>query len=123
METFRREGEYDGHRLLSPASVHAMTTNQIPGIGAQVFQNWLPEGSWAFGFMVQANVRLPFVGSLQPVGSFYHTGLGTSAMWCDPSNELLGVFMSTDLTFDVEAWENDVDFDLFQNLVTSALDD
>ncbi len=66
--------------------------------------------------MVQAIERVPWVGSLQPVGSFYHTGLGSCGFWAEPDSGLLGVYLSTDGTFDEGAWEASWDFPLFQNM-------
>ena len=124
-QVFLNGGEYGGTRLLSPASVEAMTTNQIPGIGAQISNLWIPEiaeGSWGYGFMVQGNCRMPWwTGSLQPLGTFYHQGAGGCAFWCDPTNDIVGVFFSVWSDVDPETEEVRWDFDLFQNMVTAAV--
>ena len=121
-QTFLNGGEYAGTRLLSPASVKAMTTNQIPGIGVRIMNHWIPEGSWGYGFMVQDNFRpTGWTGSLSPLGTFYHQGSGGIAFWCDPLNDVVGVFLSVWSHVDRENMEAHWDFDLFQNMVTAAV--
>jgi CubicO group peptidase (beta-lactamase class C family) len=121
-QTFLNGGEYGGRRLVSPASAQAMTTNQIPGIGVQMMGHSIPEGSWGYGFMVQGNDRWPWDhGALQPIGSFYHQGMGGVSFWCDPLNEIVGVFLSVWSHFDMAKMEAHWDFDLFQNMVTASV--
>lgn len=121
-QTFLNGGVYGGTRLLGPASVKAMTTNQIPGLGARIGQQWIPEGSWGYGFMVQGNFRPSgWTGSLSPLGTFYHQGVGGIAFWCDPLNEIVGVFLSVWAHVDRESREARWNFDLFQNMVTASV--
>jgi CubicO group peptidase (beta-lactamase class C family) len=82
----------DGSRLLSRASVEAMTTDQIgvsrgaPGPSADGAQGW--------GFGVGVQVRRTGLGPA--VGSYgWDGGLGSS--WAnDPNQDLVGVVLTTD---------------------------
>jgi len=82
----------DGSRLLSPASVAVMTTDQI-GVerGAS---GPTPDGSQGWGFGVSVQVRR--AGVARSVGSYgWDGGLGTS--WAnDPHERLVGVVLTTD---------------------------
>ena len=57
-QMFLNGGQYGEARILSRASVAAMTRNQIPGIGARWNSGFLPEGSWGLGWDVQGNKRV-----------------------------------------------------------------
>jgi CubicO group peptidase (beta-lactamase class C family) len=84
-------GALDGVRVLSPGSVRAMTTNQIPGVPDKVFGN--KEASWGYGFSVICEERWPyFGGGLIPKGSVTHTGAGGIDHWIDFENEITGAF-------------------------------
>jgi CubicO group peptidase (beta-lactamase class C family) len=82
----------DGSRLLSPASVEVMTTDQIgagPGVPGPS-----PDGAQGWGFGVGVQIRQTGVGP--GVGSYgWAGGLGTS--WSnDPAKNLVGVVLTTD---------------------------
>jgi CubicO group peptidase (beta-lactamase class C family) len=82
----------DGSRLLSRASVEAMTTDQIGvthgGPGP------LPDGSQGWGFGVGVQVRRSGLGP--PIGAYGWAG-GMGSLWTnDPSHELVGVVLTTD---------------------------
>jgi CubicO group peptidase (beta-lactamase class C family) len=83
----------DGSRLLSRASVEAMTTDQI---GAdQGAYGPSPDGAQGWGFGVGVQVRR--TGPARSVGSYgWDGGLGTS--WAnDPAERLIGVVLTTDM--------------------------
>jgi len=82
----------DGSRLLAPATVAAMTTDQI-GAAAGV-PGPLPDGSQGWGFGVAVQLRRTGLGPT--VGGYgWAGGLGSS--WGnDPSEELVGVVLTTD---------------------------
>jgi CubicO group peptidase (beta-lactamase class C family) len=80
----------DGSRLLSPAAVRAMTTNQLtPESGGPA-----PDGSQGWGLGV--GVTLARTGVAPGAGSYgWAGGLGSS--WTnDPSARLVGIVMTTD---------------------------
>jgi CubicO group peptidase (beta-lactamase class C family) len=84
-------GSLDGTRVLSEASVRAMTTNQIPGVPDLAFGR--KEASWGYGFSVICKERWPyFGGGLVPVGTATHAGAGGIDHWIDFENEIVGVY-------------------------------
>lgn len=82
----------DGARLLSRASVDAMTIDQIGANGTAVGPS--PDGSQGWGFGVGVQVRRTGLGPT--IGGYgWAGGLGTS--WGnDPSKGLVGVVLTTD---------------------------
>ena len=82
----------DGSRLLSRASVEAMTTDQIGAAHGAAGPS--PDGSQGWGFGVGVQVRRTGLGPT--IGSYgWAGGLGTS--WGnDPDKELVGVVLTTD---------------------------
>lgn len=84
-------GELGGVRVLSKASVRAMTSNQIPGVPDVVFGR--KEASWGYGFSVICQERWPyFGGGLVPPGTATHAGSGGISHWIDFDNEIVGVY-------------------------------
>lgn len=122
-QMFLGNGALGGNRVLSPASVHEMTRNQIPGIKADIFGVQL-EASWGLGWAIQGDFRWRWGnGTLTPKGTFYHTGAGGHVLWVDPVNEIVGVYLSVCLDIDMEIVEPHGPNDLFQNMVTAAVAD
>lgn len=78
----------DGSRLLSPASVDAMTTDQVGGDGPS------PDGAQGWGFGLAVQLRRTGLGPT--VGGYgWAGGLGSS--WGnDPENGLIGIVLTTD---------------------------
>lgn len=83
----------DGSRLLSRASVEAMTTDQLDVAGGH--PGISPDGAVGWGFGVGVQVRR--VGVTRSVGTYgWDGGLGSS--WAnDPTERLVGVVLSTDM--------------------------
>ena len=77
-------GTFDGERLLQPASVELMTTNQLP-----------PELSAdGAGFGLGFAVTLPGnADDARTPGSYYWGGAAGTFFWIDPTLELAAVFM------------------------------
>jgi len=83
----------DGSRLLSRASIDAMTTDQIDVASGAPGPR--PDGSegWSFGVGVQVRRT----GLAPTIGSYGWAGC-MGSMWSnDPSNTLVGVMLSTDV--------------------------
>jgi CubicO group peptidase (beta-lactamase class C family) len=72
-------GNYNGNRVLSPLSVHRMTTPQSPRESV----NWR-----GLGFDIQTRFSTAR-GDLFPLGSFGHTGFTGTSMWIDPYSETI----------------------------------
>jgi CubicO group peptidase (beta-lactamase class C family) len=115
-------GRYGGARILSPASVAAMTRDQVPGVSARLL-NWQVEhASWGYGWTIESPSKWSyFHGSLQPLGTFSHSGAGGAVLWIDPANELVGAYfeVATRLTKRLEQVST---FDLFQNAITATVE-
>jgi CubicO group peptidase (beta-lactamase class C family) len=86
------EGVGNGSRVLSPASVRALTTNQVPGVPAVFGDELIPEASWGYGFAIYGGRPYAyFNGALLPPGSVLHPGIGGSNYWIDFEHEIVGV--------------------------------
>lgn len=117
-------GCYGETRLLRRASVAQMTRNQIPGIGTSIMGKRYPEASWSYGLGITQTERWRwFDATLTPDGCYGHSGMGGTHFWVDPIHDIVGVYLSTGLRFDSERQERHRDLDLFQNLVTAAVED
>jgi len=120
-QMFLNGGFYDEVRILSPASVHAMTRNQIPGIGAHFRDEYFPEADWGLGWSIHQNGKSWAYGEiLQSQRSFCHGGAGGVFLWVDPVYEVVAVFFSVVL----ELLENErpkACTDLFINAVLSSI--
>jgi serine-type D-Ala-D-Ala carboxypeptidase len=120
-QMFLNGGAYGTERVLSPASVKAMTSNQIPGIGARFRDLKFPEASWGLGWSVHGS-KTGMCGGLYSPQAFEHWGAGGLYFWVDPVYELVGVYLSTDPVYlhpEVRAapWRND----LFTDGTTAAI--
>jgi len=124
-QMFINGGTYNGTRVLSPATVREMTRNQTPGIPTEGWGGrMIPESSWGLGWMIQGPEKWPYwTGSLQPLGTVYHQGIGASFMWIDIPNEVIGVYLTIATEFDMGVGEPNWDLDMFQNMVSAAVID
>ena len=122
-QLFLNRGHYAGQRVLSGVSVDEMTRNQIPGIPCVGWGNRrVEEASWGLGWMIQGQERWPFwTGSLQPIGTVYHQGIGNSMMWFDKASDVIGVLLCAVNDFDFDTFRASWDVDLFQNMVSTSL--
>lgn len=124
LQMFLNGGAYGETRLLSPATVRAMTRNQIPGIGSVLFNEIFPEASWGLGWNVYG-YKVQIHGALLPPETFGHAGAGGIDCWVDPPDQLVGVFFSavphlpgmTRTREWAQHWRND----LFADAVTAAI--
>ena len=80
-------GELEGKRILSPATVAAMTRAQrLPGISTQRGLGW--------------DMRSPYskvFNAAFPAGSFGHTGYTGTAMWIDPGSKTYMIILTSRL--------------------------
>ena len=80
-------GEIQGKRILSPATVAAMTKAQrLPGISTQRGLGW--------------DIRSPYsrvFNAAFPKGSFGHTGYTGTAMWIDPGSQTFMIILTSRL--------------------------
>jgi CubicO group peptidase (beta-lactamase class C family) len=116
-------GELDGVRVLSPASVAAMTTNQTAGIPAEFGTDMIPEAGWTLGMTVLAHHRFSyFAGGLATPGSVGHPGAGGAAYWVDMTNDIVIVWFEviTKVSPFVEPMSTRVH--TFQDVITAAVE-
>ncbi|MGW0823249.1 serine hydrolase domain-containing protein [Streptomyces sp. NPDC002845] len=99
MEFLRRRGELDGVRLLSPETVDAMTTNQLPG-NADLHTYGSPShrlpGNVGVGFGLGVSVVIDPAVTEAPssTGMFGWAGAATTTFWVDPRRDLTVQFMT-----------------------------
>ena len=78
-------GQWNGTRILKPATVREMTSNQI---GDLTFMSPTDRFGYGFGIAGAGKDQVAAVGSYY-WGGFYHTGF-----WVDPEKKLVGVIMT-----------------------------
>jgi len=120
-QMFLQNGRYGDARVLSPASVAAMTRNQIPGVGHWFDDEYLPEGSYGLGWDIHGTKRARRGATLYSEQTFEHMGRGGTYLWVDPVNEVVGVYFSL-LRAGAPGWYPGWHADLFVNAVTAAID-
>jgi len=77
-------GSYRGTRILSPATVIAMTQPRL-----------VSEAGWTRGLGWDMNTSYSTNrGDLFPLGSFGHTGFTGTSLWIDPSTDTFVIFLS-----------------------------
>jgi CubicO group peptidase (beta-lactamase class C family) len=119
-QMFLQRGTVGGMRVLGPASVATMTTNQIPGVGLQYDDEHFAEASWGLGWSVHGSREARRGGSLYSARAFEHNGLGGTYMWVDPTYDLVGIYFSL-LLRGAPGLNADWCADLFSNVVTAAI--
>ena len=78
------DGELDGARILSPATVRRMTTNALPPE-----MRFVNGSTFGLGFAIRSDAAWSTVpGS---VGSFYWSGVWGTYFWVDPAERLVAV--------------------------------
>ncbi len=122
-QTVLNGGSYGPTRILSRPAVAAMTRNQTPGVSVRVGLSTMKEASYGYGWFISSTEKWKYwEGSLQSLGGFHHQGAGGTFLWVDPTNEIVGVYFSIDLAI-TPNFEPLWNADLFQNVVTSAVED
>ncbi len=76
-------GTYNGVRILSRASVEAMTADYTSDLG--------PDG-WGLGWGIH-RMRRSGLFALEPPGAYGKGGLRGTFGWVDPQKDLVGIFM------------------------------
>jgi CubicO group peptidase (beta-lactamase class C family) len=92
LQMLLNDGELDGVRILSPASVRLMTVNHVGDLYAREYPGM------GFGFNVEVKLD-PAVGgydvpALASPGAFGWGGAAYTRFWVDPAQHLIGVFMT-----------------------------
>jgi CubicO group peptidase (beta-lactamase class C family) len=114
------QGTYNGIRILSPASVSAMTKNQIPGMKARINEKEFPNASWGIGWSLNAPFKGPIYGEqMLSTSAYQHGGAGGVIFWADPTLEIIGAYFSVILTEEQNLYKGFAD--LFLNMVMAAI--
>jgi CubicO group peptidase (beta-lactamase class C family) len=108
MQTFLNGGCYGDFRLLSPATVAAMTRNQVAGIPREIIHG-IPNAPQGFGWFMLDEVRYPNTACLWSPQSFGHAGASGAFVWADPLYDLLGGFFFTKVREDINPMDSFVD--------------
>jgi CubicO group peptidase (beta-lactamase class C family) len=87
-------GELDGVRLLSPATVTLMSSDQLGDLGKRTDTQYQPGPGHGGGFDLYVRAQ-PGGGAygLGSVGEYYKQGIAGTIFWVDPQKELVAVFM------------------------------
>ena len=85
-------GALDGNRIIGRKTLELMASDHL-GPKVKLESHLVPAGhSFGLGFAVRTQQGMaPFAGS---VGQFFWSGMGGTAFWIDPKEELFAVFMS-----------------------------
>ena len=122
LEMVRNGGRADDTRVLSPAAVRVMTTNQVPGVSAVIGSLTLREASWAYAFNVGTSDALPhFRGGTPSRGSLRHGGSGGITSWIDPELGITGVYYELVTEEDETGMPLSWAVDRFEDVVTSSV--
>lgn len=93
-QMYLQGGRYGAARVLGPATVAAMTRNQIPGIPFEYEGERWPEASYGLGWHVHGGTHARLGPALTAARSFDHHGFGGTYLWVDPEREVVGVILS-----------------------------
>lgn len=123
-QMFLNGGCYGDARLLHPHTVGEMTRDQIPGVSATLsmgpmYERRRAEASWGYGWSIAGNAtwsRWPMF----PRGTFTHSGGGGALLWVDPTNEMVGVYLSI-CRFSPETADPLSNNDLFVNAIVASV--
>ncbi len=87
------DGELFGRRLLSPAIVKMMSSNQVGDLFATSGKGVKAQNGMGFGYGVAVTLDPITAGSSRGKGAFGWGGVAGTVSWTDPKNELVGVLM------------------------------
>jgi len=84
LQSFLNQGSYAGKRILSPASVKAMLTDQNGRLNAP----------WGLGFALGRSISWNEFGDLVSPATFGHAGASGTVEWADPETGLICVVLT-----------------------------
>jgi CubicO group peptidase (beta-lactamase class C family) len=82
------DGMYDGHRYLSPFSVHVMTEPQTTGIQPV---GWMRGSDYGLAWEVVTDPLGELAG--HTIGTYGHGGAFGTQGWIDPNNDLISILL------------------------------
>jgi serine-type D-Ala-D-Ala carboxypeptidase len=133
LQMLLNRGSYNGRRILSAASVAAMTRHQVdrtipwifpwinPATGERVDVK-LSAGGYGYGLAIFGEGdRFRANGSILSLQAFGHIGNGGTCVWADPVHEVVGVYLSVSPR--LHRGMHTTNSDLLQNAVHAAIVD
>ena len=95
------DGELDGARILKPATIRLMATDQLdPAIKEREWLMGKIEGGFGFDFAVRTARPSGPERNRGAVGEFFWDGAATTLFWVDPANDMAVVFFVQTVPFD-----------------------
>lgn len=94
-------GELDGARILKPATIRLMATDQLdPAIKEREWLTGKIDGGFGFDFAVRTARPDKPERNRGAVGEFFWDGMASTLFWVDPANRLAAVFFTQTIPFD-----------------------
>ena len=121
-QMFLNAGEFNNNRVLSRATVDYMTRNHTPGLPDGDHDETLLDASRGIGWDIPGVKRNLMYANLYSPNTYSHSGAGGSLLWVDPTYNLVGVFLSIELTVRADT-ERSWAADRFVNAVTASITD
>jgi CubicO group peptidase (beta-lactamase class C family) len=113
---FRGNGTLDGVRILSPASVRAMTTDYNKELPPSFWRRRWYDSNWGLGWNIRCG-KFDDLGVLRSDSSYDHAGHGGARLFVDPEHELVYASYMVDQNNDDYGSQGKV-----TNILYSALD-
>jgi CubicO group peptidase (beta-lactamase class C family) len=107
------KGEFNGIRLLGRKTVELMTKNHLSNELLPVAESWLPGSGFGLGFAVMID-QSHILGS---VGEFEWGGAYNTFFWIDPTEHLIGLFMTQYYPFNAYPINREFKVLVYQGLV------
>jgi CubicO group peptidase (beta-lactamase class C family) len=105
------DGTYEGHRYLSPFSVHVMTEAQTTGIPA----GWMRGSDYGLAWEIVTDPLGELAG--HTIGSYGHGGAFGTQGWIDPNRDLISIMLIQNSDGGAESMTN-----VFLNMAESSLE-
>jgi CubicO group peptidase (beta-lactamase class C family) len=94
-------GELDGARILKPATIRLMATDQLdPAIKEREWLMGKIDGGFGFDFAVRTARPDKPERNRGAVGEFFWDGMASTLFWVDPANRMAVVFFTQTIPFD-----------------------
>jgi CubicO group peptidase (beta-lactamase class C family) len=121
-QMFLNRGRYGDARILSPASVAAMTRDQIPGVAAVYGTERFDQAGWGYGWNIKVGKKETNRSGLASPRTFEQSGAGGACLLIDPEYELVLVYFSIE-TSGVVGGIHQWCMDHFADAAIGAIDD
>jgi CubicO group peptidase (beta-lactamase class C family) len=105
------DGVYEGHRYLSPFSVHVMTEPQTTGIQPV---GWMRGSDYGLAWEIVTDPLGELAG--HTIGSYGHGGAFGTQGWIDPNNDLISILLIQSSNEGAESMTN-----VFLNMAESSV--